>query len=233
MKKIDVANFLNRLKEPLTVINGCKKYHEMNERDMEYVISRDIVALKPNDKNHMFAGIKTIIASWNAIRLRWIPTSKRNNLENDITSSLDVCYSDLNKLEGKNLLELNYADFKIIKQIFSIFSSKQSIEYTGGSKALHIIKPDIFMMWDASIRDAYHKFHSDKTHPKEECYIHFLQQSQGILKEVLSKTTAEKLWKQHSNFIDKSFVEAFSFRESPLKMLDECNFMKFKQNQDF
>jgi hypothetical protein len=33
-------------------------------------------------------------------------------------------------------------------------------------------------------------------------------------------------------FLDKEFIQAFSFHETALKMLDECNYVKFTKRLD-
>jgi hypothetical protein len=87
------------------------------------------------------------------------------------------------------------------------------------------------MMWDNSIRDAYHKLHADNHKSSSpECYLEFLEQSQKIIKTILSKRSENDIWSTHLTFIDKDFMAAFSFRESMLKMLDECNYVRFKLN---
>jgi len=47
------------------------------------------------------------------------------------------------------------------------------------------------------------------------------------LRALLEKTTEEEIWRKHLALLDKKFVEAFSSRESMLKMLDECNWAMF------
>lgn len=139
----------------------------------------------------------------------------------------------MRKLKGESLRNLNLADNGLKKSIESVFefSSRKIIGFTGASKILHILNPDVFMMWDTSIRDAYHKLHS-KSHKKTdpECYVEFLKQSQDIVRAI-SKSDEEELWNKHLKFkiLDKNLVEAFSYIESILKMLDEANYLRFKQ----
>jgi len=41
------------------------------------------------------------------------------------------------------------------------------------------------------------------------------------------KMSEEDLWLQHLEFLDKDFLRAFSFKENILKMLDECNYVRW------
>jgi hypothetical protein len=138
------------------------------------------------------------------------------------------------RLETLNLNDNNVAE--IIKNCFKVFSEKKSIGNTGAAKALHLINPKVFMMWDDKIRKAYHTVHPSyrkRKEPIEECYLEFMKISQEIAKNVLEKVNYEELWKNHLSFLDKNFVDAFSFREPITKMIDECNFVKFTKNINF
>jgi len=141
---------------------------------------------------------------------------------------------ELEKLKGERLENLHLNDDELketIKRIFLEFSSKRSIGFTGASKILHVLNPFVFMMWDNNIRSAYHKLHTDNHKlGSPECYLEFLRQSQEIIKTILNKRSEDDIWSDHLTFIDKDFMMAFSFRESMLKMLDECNYVRFKLN---
>ena len=234
VKKCEVEEFLGHLRNPQTLIAGCRRYHETEPRDIAYVVSRDIIMRKPFDKNFILAGAKMIIITWNAVRFQRLPRKVKDGLEKDILTAYGKCKQDLIKLNGRNLSELSlHKEGDLIRRIFSIFSSKPSLEYTGASKVLHIINPEIFMMWDASIRDTYHKLHKDKNHKIEDCYLEFLKQSQEIINCILTTSNEDKLWQHHLDFMDRNFIDAFSIKETILKMLDECNFMKFKRKESF
>ena len=66
-----------------------------------------------------------------------------------------------------------------------------------------------------------------------DCYLEFLKQSQEIIRTILSKRSENDIWNDHLTFIDKDFMAAFSFKESMLKMLDECNYIRFTLNIKF
>ena len=126
-------------------------------------------------------------------------------------------------------LNLNGNELKeTIKKIFQEFSSKKSIRPTGASKILHMLNPYVFIMWDRKIREAYHKLHAKNHKPDSpNCYLEFFKQSQEIVKTILSKRSEDDIWNDHLTFVDKDFMAAFSLKESILKMLDECNYIRF------
>jgi len=232
MKRNEVIEYIESIKGPEKFLEYCKKFHEEEPRDIAYVVSRNVVSRDPSNISFILAGAKVIIITWNAVRFQRLPKEVRDNLENDITEAYMKTKLELEKLKGERLENLNDGELKeTIKRIFLEFSSKKSIEFTGASKILHVLNPFVFMMWDNNIRNAYHMLHTDNHKSgSPECYLEFLKQSKEIIKTILSKRSENDIWSNHLTFIDKDFMTAFSFRESMLKMLDECNYVRFKLN---
>jgi hypothetical protein len=115
-----------------------------------------------------------------------------------------------------------------ISDIFDTFSSKSSILTTGASKALHMINPKLFVMWDNTIRTFYHRLHDDyarSSSPVETCYVKFLTTCNQIA--VSLETEYEWLMKAHPSF------EVYGFSKSIPKMIDECNFVRFFLNRNW
>jgi hypothetical protein len=234
MGRNEVIEYIKSIKNPEKFLEYCKKFHEEELRDIAYVVSRNVISRDPSNISFILAGAKIIIITWNAVRFQRLPKEVRDNLENDITEAYTKTKLELEKLKGERLENLNLNDGELeetIKRIFLEFSSKKSIEFTGASKILHVLNPFAFMMWDNNIRSAYHKLHTgNHKSGSPECYLEFLKQSQEIIKTILSKRSEDDIWSNHLTFIDKDFMTAFSFRESMLKMLDECNYVRFKLN---
>jgi hypothetical protein len=234
MGRNEVIEYIKSIKNPEKFLEYCKKFHEEELRDIAYVVSRNIISRDPSNISFILAGAKIIIITWNAVRFQRLPKEVRDNLENDILEAYMKTRLELEKLKGERLENLHLNDDELketIKRIFLEFSSKKSIEFTGASKILHVLNPFVFMMWDNSIRDAYHKLHTNNHKSgSPECYLEFLKQSQEIIKTILCKRSEDDIWNAHLTFIDKDFMMTFSFRESMLKMLDECNYARFKLN---
>ena len=234
MRRNEVIEYIKSIKDSQKFLEYCKKYHEEEPRDIAYVVSRNVISRDPNNISFILAGAKVVIITWNAVRFQRLSKEVRDNLENDILEAYTKTKLELEKLREERLENLNLDDGELeesIKRIFLEFSSKKSIELTGASKILHVLNPFVFMMWDNSIRNAYHKLHADNHKAgSPECYLEFLKQSQEIIKTILSKRSENDIWSNHLTFVDKDFMTAFSFRESTLKMLDECNCVRFKLN---
>jgi hypothetical protein len=228
----EVGAFVRKIKSPLAFIENCKKYHEEERRDIAYVIAWEVVHRKPQNIHHILAGSKLMIITWNAVGFGRLPKRVKQGLESEIIDSYNRCRSELDNLSPKRLVELDDSEIKIAGEVFQEFSSKRSIGSTGASKVLHILNPDVFMMWDNNIRKAYHVLHNEKKHGIKECYIEFLKQSKEIVQAILKEETEDRLWERHLTFLDKEFIQAFSFHETALKMLDECNYVKFTKRLD-
>jgi len=237
MKKGMVIRYIKSIKDPRKFLEYCKKFHEGEPRDIAYVISRNIISKDPSNINFVLASAVIIITTWNTARFQKLSREVKVKLKNDIIDAYMKTKEELEKLRGKRLESLNLNDSELretIKKIFREFSSKESIDPTGASKILHILNPSVFMMWDRGIREAYHKLHK-KNHKvgDSECYLEFLKQSQEIIKEILHEKDEEDIWNDHLTSLDevnKDFMMAFSFRENMLKMLDECNYTRFRLN---
>jgi len=234
MKREEVIEYIESIKNPEKFLEYCKKFHEEEPRDIAYVVSRNVISRDPGNISFILAGAKVIIITWNMVRFQRLPKEVRDNLGKDILEAYMKTRLELEKLKGERLENLHLNDDELketIKRIFLEFSSKRSIGFTGASKILHVLNPFVFMMWDNNIRSAYHKLHTDNHESgSPECYLEFLRQSQEIIKTILNKRSEDDIWSDHLTFIDKDFMMAFSFRESMLKMLDECNYVRFKLN---
>ena len=167
---------------------------------------------------------------WNVRFFETLSKETKKNLEKEILRAYNECKFDLEKLNRKKLSKLNFnKNGNLIKRIYSTFSIMTSIGYTGAAKVLHILKPNVFMMWDLEIRRAYFKINNNIRDPAK-FYLKFLQKSKKIINAILRLVDEKTLWLHHMEFLDKNFVKSFSFSETILKMLDECNYLKLNLN---
>ena len=83
-----------------------------------------------------------------------------------------------------SLLELDFNDARAIENITILFTSLDGltrINDTGASKIMHIIKPNIFVMWDNEIRKHYLKdFRGKNSKSGPDAYLYFMQKMQEI-----------------------------------------------------
>ena len=230
VSRAEVEEFINSIKEPEVLLRYCRKYHEQEPRDIAYVISRYIVIKGKSTPVFTLAGCKLIVITWNAARYQRLGKEVKRRLSSDIAKAYEEAKGLLSFFDGMRLENVEFDDELRDKVglAFRAFSSKPSIGVTGASKLLHLLNPSFFMMWDSLIRQAYHKLHYMRHSANTEaCYVDFLQDSQAILRALLSKVSEEELWERHMEFMDQEVIKAFSYRETILKMLDEANYVRF------
>jgi hypothetical protein len=91
----------------------------------------------------------------------------------------------------------------------------ETVKYTGASKALHVLNPEFFMMWDEKIRHGYGCYKNG------EGYFNFLLRSQWEVYEII-----ETYSKEHGpEPISLQIYQGHP--RSELKLLDEYNFAKY------
>lgn len=120
----------------------------------------------------------------------------------------------------KDVLSWNLEDSALwenkrqITQLFSRFAA--AVKYTGAAKALHILNPRFFMMWDVKIRCGY------GCYCEAEGYFNFLWRSQREIQEIRRTYTADYPGNQEiSQRIYAGQVKSI------LKLLDEYNFARY------
>ena len=130
MKRGDVIKFIRNVKNPEKFLQYCKRYHELDFRDIAYVVSRSVVSRDPDNINFVLAGAKNMIVTWNIAGYQRLPRRDKINLENDILRAYEAVEGKLKMLRGKRLESLNLNNKVLegdIKEVFREFSSRRSI----------------------------------------------------------------------------------------------------------
>lgn len=130
-----------------------------------------------------------------------------------------------NKVKTWDLVKMNLWNYhKEITEIFRIFvntakpdkNGKQKKNYTSASKALHILNPKFFVMWDYKIRDGYGCCEN------EEGYFNFLLRCQKEIEKIIS--TYESDYPSGPEISQKIYEGP---PKSIVKLLDEYNIAKY------
>ena len=235
----EIQSFISELKNPNKLLKGCAIFRKEEPRDLAYIVAREIVLERPDSAYHIVAGAKTLLLVWNIVYIRFLPAKTRQSLEEDLMKAYETVNDEINLLRNRRLESAELDDPNVvdrIKAIFNCFQKFDSIGATGASKTLHIICPDLFVMWDTEIRKNYHKLHDNRWDTLDQCYIEFLKQAQKIAKGLLQQKSAEEIWKNHPIHSEEpQLVESFpqaSVKTLP-KMIDECNYVKFRLGLNF
>ena len=132
-----------------------------------------------------------------------------------------------------SLLELDFNDARAIENITILFTSLDGltrINDTGASKIMHIIKPNIFVMWDNEIRKHYLKdFRGKNSKSGPDAYLYFMQKMQEIAIPICkeNKNIASDLSMKLKRLYEGNLRNHTEEREK-LKLTKEIDFLEKK-----
>jgi len=218
-EKDKISQFIESLKDPSNILIGCSVFAKAEPRDQTYVLCMNL-SLKPDPKSKLYA-IESLIREWNKKSFYRFRPKQLNKISPDIQSFLRQEGGRIGSLESKTLGHLDLSDIQLVSEVYWELSEYDSIGQTGASKALHMMIPRLFVMWDDNIATAYHRLHESHKVQEALCYQQFMRTCNEVAAAVLSKTSEEELTTKHPNF------KSTGFRKTLAKMLDECNYAEF------
>ena len=156
-------------------------------------------------------------------------SSRMQASASDIQGVLHEVLPSLHDLQGKTILD---ACFKLegeragVERVLGVLSFRQLAgcgpkqAWTGASKIMHIINPDLFIMWDEAIRGGYGCAYTRD-------YGEFLLRMQSLAEYAISQIMDEECRSR-----DSAVESLTTCGHSLAKVLDEYNFVKFTENDD-
>ena len=205
---------------------GCDKYHPIYGWDYDCALKAYREALK---KRHKSADPDSPSFEEAAILLSFAngwSSRMQCNVE-DVQWALEEIQSYLNTLKGKTILDvcLDEGTRELICRSFKVLAGcnrKGRNEATGASKILHIINPELFVMWDGAIRTGY----ICKLEKKKEVWIWYTQFLQEMQR--LAKQAVHEIMENDKKCSCKTAIASLTGCKHTLaKALDEYNFMKY------
>jgi len=189
-------------------IRGYKVYEKSERRDPMYKVASFLVSHfwgKPRD---MADGLGTLLLTWNQAFYRF-GTFNFDKLERCIVYN----FLPIQKFKERSIFTLCVADEPVIKKLFLQFlkalqigsgTSKGKKSPVAVAKALHLLAPNFFPLWDNKISKAYSCYYNQNP---EKQYVQFCK---------ITKAFAEK-------------VKGYTRRPDILKLIDQYNYSKFSQ----
>lgn len=215
-----VRDHIESLKKPSYLLELCRRYVEKEKRDAVYVLVLEYAQHHSESPKCFRLAVEHFLRVWNASYYRNNPGVDAS-LASDLEQLYESAGRELEALRQKRLGSLSSEDRLSAQKLFKDFGERQSIGWTGASKALHMAAPQALMMWDTGIRNAYHKLHKHAMGKMEQCYLEFMEQSNQLATEILSKSNEPDLSRSHPSYTE------FEFRKTLAKMIDECNYIEF------
>lgn len=202
---------------------ACEKYHHSYGNDYDTALScyRDALEKRRNGPNPT---IPSCEEAWILLSFTngWNAHMQASFL--DVQRALCKIETDLKELRGKTLLDVcldeMVGDENIRDRIKYCFVTLEKCRgghsVVGASKILHIINPDLFVMWDTAIIEKY------------GCgefilYMDFLRKMQGLAKQAV----AEVIDNENDHSCETAIASLAGCKHTLAKALDEYNYVNF------
>lgn len=177
---------------------------------------------KLNDIVHLRRIIKPFLIQWGMMGR----VVGREGLEwAKVGETLRSLEEEFELLRGQKLLTMKFQDTKISDAIRRVYRKLDPIDYIGSptaiSKILHLLNPEVFVMWDNDIRKAYKK-KNRRVRETPEGYLEFLNEMQKELEDALNDYRKET--KKELDEIERE-IRARYRNKTLAKIVDEYNWI--------
>lgn len=213
--KAAIASAIERMKDPDSLLEGCRQFILQEKRDPVYVVALEYTHRNEDSLLNITYAAQTLLLGWGT-RFYSSRMREAQNLRDDLLRLYEANESELKRIAGVHLGEITQGDLSAVRDLFRTFSSCNSIRWTGASKALHVRVPRTFVMWDMDIRAGHHLLHS--SHDPVSCYEEFMRTSNDIARGLLKKMSEAELAQRHFSF------DSTRFERTLAKMMDEYNY---------
>ncbi|GAB6077267.1 hypothetical protein [Desulfurobacterium crinifex] len=192
-------------------IKGIEAYRQYEKRNAMYKVSSCLMKQFWGDAENMANSLGVLLLTWNSPFYRYGQLDF-DSLEEFIRNNLDK----LNEFREKDITFCSPHNERIVKEIFDSLLEATKISSNGKEKrspvsvvkALHLLAPNFFPLWDDKISKAY-KCTWYKAEKAGEKYLKFM-----------------KVMKRFALYV-KSLQ--LPYTEPVLKLIDEYNYSKYTQ----
>jgi hypothetical protein len=177
---------------------------------------------KISDTQHLLGIVKPFLIKWG--RMGRVVGREELNWEKfgEILRSLEKEFEELRR---KKFINVDYDETTVSTTIKTIYCKLDTLPYLGGpttiSKLLHLLNPEIFVMWDIGIRKWYKK-RNNRIRSNSEGYLEFLKETQKEIQEALNdrhKETGkgldkieEDIRKKYDNITLAKIIDEYNYR---------------------
>ena len=187
------------------LLRGIREFEKRETRDAMYKVSTDVISRYWGDPEKMANAIGVLLLTWNQAFYRYAPFDF-DRLEVCIKKNLKA----LSKFRRRSILTFSDSDERAVVNLFNDFlkalKTSKGRTPVGAVKALHLLAPSFFPLWDDRISRAYHCYYSKNPAKK---YIDFFRMNQKLAKN----SGLESYSKKHGKTIPK--------------LIDEYNYAKY------
>jgi hypothetical protein len=219
--KIDVENISYE-----EVLRGSREYVEKEKRDSMYKVATFLVDhfwFRPSD---VADGIGVLLLVWNQAFYRYCNFALDfEDLEKFLRENKKI----IEELRDRDISSLDKTDADIIRELFDelldVLECENRKSPVATSKALHLLAPNFFPIWDDDISKAYGCYWYDSSMASQR-YLRFMEKmknlSQKIISTYMDKNKVDKETAKET--IRKKASSNVPFIKSMLKIIDEYNY---------
>jgi len=195
------------MKTTAITTNDLKKarqlFEENEPRDLFYRVATELISLSLDGKTNLSVaeGLAVLLQTWNKgyYQFRKFDDKHFEEIENLLGKHLYILVT----LRDRSILELSNDQFTVIEIIFKSFEN--TLGPVGASKALHLLAPEFFPLWDRAIAKAY-GIGMKKSGENAELYLAFMKITKNLCTALCDKG---------------------SYDSKLLKSIDEYNYCKY------
>ena len=195
------------------------KHEEFEGKGWNALYKRALKVVQIGDEASKAIGILSLLLTWNRAWYARAGKAAWWNVDRHI-EEIEEAVKAINKVASnlplKNLLETSLDNPEVQSFVRIAFSRFNSLcGATGASKALHLLFPNFFVMWDVKIAKAFSLSRDERS------YLTFLHKAKEALKEMLESYAKEKRIP-----LEEAYKELEQcFEVSLPKVIDEFNWL--------
>ena len=211
------------------VLQGSQKFVQQEKRGSMYKVATFLVDhfwYKPSD---IADGIGVLLLVWNQAFYRYCNFAL--DFEN-LERCLEKNEKAILQFRQRNISSFNKTDMPTIRRLFiallEALKCGNRKSPVAVSKALHLLAPNFFPLWDVEISKAYGCHWYDSSEAREK-YLRFMNSikdlSRRIVTSYMNKNNVSRETAEQS--IRKEASSSLPFAKSLLKIIDEYNYAKY------
>jgi hypothetical protein len=146
-------------------------------RDLFYRVATELVALALRHETTITVSeaLAVLLQTWNRAYYQYRPSEQRS-LPDDLDALLEGFADPLAHVRERSIESFSAQDAATARQLFEAFAPV--LGSVGAAKALHLLAPRYFPLWDAAIRKAY-GVNSSASRTSADCYVQFIEAVQA------------------------------------------------------
>lgn len=142
---------------PAELERGHSTFEEHEYRDVFYRAATELISIAIGAEESTFPvedALAVVLETWNRALFRFHKIDRKLFFEG-IKTFLLKCRSDIIRYRNRSIESLDENDHDGIVKIFTDFETVHGVGAVGAAKALHLLAPTFFPLWDRQIAARY------------------------------------------------------------------------------